>query len=99
MEEILGRQAELAERLRKVTGLQSRGTVERRMWSEMRTFQGRAVVGKEEEALAFADGSVGAAVVWMQSSSAAAVGTNEQTESGEARRSFLAALLTLEGIG
>lgn len=40
--ETLERQAELAGRLRGVAGLQSRETVERQVWSKMRTFQGRA---------------------------------------------------------
>lgn len=42
--------------MRKATGLQSREAVERQVWSEMRTFQGREYVGKEEEALEVAVG-------------------------------------------
>ena len=53
---MLGRRTELAEKLRKVTGIGRKVMVERQEWGEMRAFRGKVIVRKEEEALKFAAG-------------------------------------------
>lgn len=65
----MGRRGGTAERLRKVTGLESREAVERQEWSAMRSFQDKVYGGNEAEALEVASNWKGRGrTVWIDGS-------------------------------
>ena len=59
----------MADRLREVTGLGKKETVERQEWSAMRSFQGKVYAGKDVEALeAASNWKDRGRTVWMDES-------------------------------